>query len=54
MTRFARRSCQLSHNRFGNAAFELGWKISLVCALLFIGFTIPYYSAQAKKGKYEK
>ena len=40
--------------RYHNAAFELGWKISVACVLLFIAVTVPFYRANKKKGKYEK
>ena len=40
--------------RYENPAFELGWKISLVCALLFAGIALPVYNSRRQKGKYEK
>ena len=40
--------------RYENAAFQLGWKITLVCALLFAGIALPVYNSRRQKGKYEK
>ena len=40
--------------RYRNAAFETGLVVSLACALLFVGLTVPIYRARGKKGKYEK
>ena len=39
---------------YRNGAFSMGWKISLACALLFLGLTAWKYTAPPKKGKYEK
>ncbi len=41
---------------YENRAFSLGWKISLVCLLLFAGITFAVYYPKYKnrKGKYEK
>ena len=39
---------------YHNAAFSLGWKISLLCALIFTAITVAVYKPQRKKGKYEK
>lgn len=42
--------------RYHNAAFSLGWKVSLVCAVIFLALTWLYNPPQlaARKGKYEK
>ena len=40
--------------RYENAAFSLGWKISLACAIVFIGLYLSIYHPRRKKGKYEK
>jgi len=40
--------------RYRNPAFALGLAVSILCALLFVGITVPIYSARSKKGKYEK
>ena len=40
--------------RYENPSFELGWKISLICALLFTGITLPVYNSRRQKGKFEK
>ena len=40
--------------RYQNKAFDLGWKVSLVCTLVLIGLTLPVYNTHKKKGKYEK
>ena len=42
--------------RYENKAFSLGWKISLVCLLIFIGITFAVYYPKYKnrRGKYEK
>ena len=40
--------------KYQNAAFSLGWKISLVCAAVFAGLYISIYQPQRKKGKFEK
>ena len=40
--------------RYHNAAFSLGWKISLACALVFLGLYLSIYQPKRKKGKYEK
>ena len=39
---------------YHNAAFSLGWKISLACLLVFIGLTWSVYYPKKKKGKYEQ
>ena len=42
---------------YHNAAFSLGWKISLACTLVFIGCYFVYYQPKfkkRKKGKFEK
>ena len=44
---------------YRNAAFSLGWKVSLGCALLFGGLTFVYYRptlklTAGKKGKFER
>ena len=38
---------------YHNAAFSLGWKISLTCALVFAGLVYSIYKPSRKKGKYE-
>ncbi len=40
--------------QYHNAAFSLGWKISLACAIVFIALYLSIYRPQRKKGKYEK
>lgn len=40
--------------RYENAAFSLGWKISLSCLILFIFLFLWIYRPRRKKGKYEK
>ncbi len=40
--------------RYHNPAFSLGWKISLTCAVVFIGLYLSIYRLRRKKGKYEK
>ena len=40
--------------RYENSSFELGWKISLACALIFAGIALPVYNNHRQKGKYEK
>ena len=40
--------------KYHNAAFSLGWKISLVCFVVFAGLYFSIYQPQRKKGKYEK
>ena len=39
---------------YRNAAFSLGWKISLICAAIFIGVYLVVYKPRRKKGKFEK
>ncbi len=39
--------------QYHNAAFSLGWKISLACAVIFAGLYISIYQPKRKKGKYE-
>lgn len=39
---------------YHNAAFSLGWKISLVCVIIFAGLYLSIYQPRRKKGKYEK
>jgi uncharacterized membrane protein YfhO len=39
--------------KYHNAAFSLGWKISLVCAVIFAGLYYSIYKPKRKKGKYE-
>ena len=39
---------------YENAAYDLGWKISLVCLFFFIAMALMVYPAEHKKGKYEK
>ena len=38
---------------YRNAAFDLGWKISAICLLLF-GLTAPIFYSKRKKGSFEK
>lgn len=38
---------------YHNAAFSLGWKISLACAAVFAGLYFSIYRPRRKKGKYE-
>ncbi len=40
--------------RYHNAAFSLGWKISLACAVIFAALYWSIYQPQRKKGRYEK
>ena len=42
--------------RYRNNAYELGWKISLACALSFIAIAVAVFllKSKVKKGKYEK
>ena len=40
--------------RYHNAAFSLGWKITVVCTALLIGLYLWIYPARKKKGKYAK
>ena len=37
--------------RYHNAAFSLGWKISLACAVIFAGLWWSIYQPQNKKNK---
>ena len=39
---------------YKNAAFSLGWKISLACFILLIGLTVPTHISKFKRGKYAK
>ena len=39
---------------YRNTAFSLGWKITLVCLLLFAGISYAVYQPGVKRGKYEK
>ena len=39
---------------YHNAAFSLGWKISLACAAVFAGLYLSIYRPKSKKGKYEQ
>ena len=39
---------------YRNRAFSLGWKISLLCTLVFLALTVAAYKPQRKKGKYER
>ena len=39
---------------YENKAFDLGWKISLACFLVFGLLVLPSVAPQKKKGKYEK
>ena len=40
--------------RYQNAAFALGWKISLACALIFAGLYLVHYKPKLPKGKHGK
>ena len=40
--------------RYENAAFSLGWKISLASAAVFGGLYLSIYQPRRKRGKYEK
>ncbi len=39
---------------YHNAAFSLGWKISLACAAVFAELYLSIYQPKCKKGKYEQ
>ena len=39
---------------YQNKAFSLGWKVSLLCAALFLGLAAIAYKPKRKKGKFEK
>lgn len=39
--------------KYDNAAFSLGWKISLLCALIFGGICLWKYLPKKQKGKFE-
>ena len=39
---------------YHNAAFSLGWKISLVCVIIFAILTVGVYFPKPHKGKYER
>ena len=39
---------------YHNAAFSLGWKITLGCLLIFLVLSLIHYRPERKKGKYEK
>ena len=39
---------------YHNAAFSLGWKISLACVAVFAGLYLSIYRPKSKKGKYEQ
>ena len=38
---------------YHNAAFSLGWKISLACTLAFVVIALAFYPFRIKKGRYE-
>ena len=40
--------------RYENKAFSMGWKISLLCAVIFVGVTLAVYKPHPRKGKYER
>ena len=40
--------------RYHNAAFSLGWKISLACSLVFAGLYLSIYRPRRKRGKFER
>ena len=39
--------------QYENQAFSLGWKISLLCAAVFLTFALTVYKPKGKKGEYE-
>ena len=39
---------------YQNKAFSFGWKVSLLCAALFLGLAAIAYKPKRKKGKFEK
>ena len=39
---------------YKNEAFSFGWKVSLLCAVIFLGLTVLCYKPKRKKGKYER
>ena len=39
---------------YHNAAFALGWKISLLCAVTFVLIAVLVYKPRRRKGKYER
>jgi len=39
---------------YHNAAYSLGWKVTLVCALIFSAIALSAYRVKIKKGKYQK
>ena len=40
--------------KYRNQAYDLGWKITLVCAISFAGIALAVYLPERKKGKFEK
>jgi uncharacterized membrane protein YfhO len=38
---------------YENGAFSLGWKVTLLCMIVFAALVYVYYQPQRKKGKYE-
>jgi len=40
--------------RYQNKAFDLGWKISLGSALVFVAITVPIYRSRKEKGRFLK
>ena len=40
--------------RYHNEAVSLGWKISLICVLIFGALTLGVYAPKHRKGKYER
>ena len=39
---------------YENRAFQFGWKVSLLCAAIYLGLTLLCYKPQRRKGKYER
>jgi uncharacterized membrane protein YfhO len=39
---------------YRNPAFALGWKISLLCAVIFIAIVLVVYKPKRKRGKFER
>lgn len=40
--------------RYENRAFSLGWKISLLCLMIFVALCVVFYRRPLAKGKYQK
>ena len=39
---------------YRNAAFSLGWKVSLGCLVVFLFFVLAAYPPRTRKGKYDR